>query len=470
VAGGNATLDATLEVRSLGTPAFHPSAGDAFEVLHTGGTVAGNFSTLDESTFNTLPGVLPGRLELRPIEVEAKNAVFLIYVAVPPNEELPDTGTGNERPPIVLDPNDVPPVNPEQPLPPTEAAQLLDPTAEQLTSLYQITFSGADMQRFSLGDRMFQIQQGSTGFVSQIAPTTKEGLSKEGEGKEGKELPPAYQPSPQNRWGIWISGSGNWVDIDSTSNALGYNFTAGTVSLGADYQIIPGHLAVGIFGAYSHTRADLLPSGDVSASTGRGGLYATYWNEGWYVDAAVWGGGSSYSTSREAVLGSANGDTSGPEFSTFGEAGYDFHVGNFAFGPTVAMQYTYASFDSFSEHGSLVPLNIHGNSQNSLITDVGGRMYFRFHVGNLLVIPSVNLAWEREYEYFSLPLSVTAPELNNASTTVFGPNLGRDSLIINANVSIQINPRLWLTLGYDGQQGRNNYNANGVSGTISFSF
>jgi outer membrane autotransporter protein len=134
------------------------------------------------------------------------------------------------------------------------------------------------------------------------------------------------------------------------------------------------------------------------------------------------------------------------------------------------MQYTYASFDSFSEHGSLVPLNIHGNSQNSLRTDVGGRLYFLCHIGNLLVIPNLSLAWEREYDYFSLPLTVTLPALDNTSATVFGPNLGRDSLIINANVSIQINPRLWLTLGYDGQQGRDHYNANGVSGTISWAF
>jgi len=352
--------------------------------------------------------------------------------------------------------------------------QLVDPTLEQLTSLYQIGFSGANMQRFSLGDRMFQIQQGSSGWVGPIPPPSpsKPGLNKEAEGKgvEDKELPPAFQPGPQNRWGIWLSGSGDWVNVDTTNQALGYSFTSGVVSIGADYKIIPGHLSAGIFGSYEHSRADLMPSGNISASTGRGGIYATFWDRGWWVNTAVWGGGSNYSTSRQALLGPANGDTSGPEFSTFGQAGYDFRIGGFAFGPTVAMQYTYVDFDTFTEHGSLVPLNIHGNSQNSLITDVGGRMYYRWHLGNILLVPSVTATWEREYEYFSLPLSVSAPALNNASATVFGPHLGRDSIVINANVSIQINPRLWLTIGYDGQQGRNNYNSNGVSGTISWGF
>jgi outer membrane autotransporter protein len=340
-----------------------------------------------------------------------------------------------------------------------------------LTSLYEIPFSGANIQRFSLGDRMFQIQQGMTGFVSQIAPVPIPTKETEGKGEEGKkELPPAYQPSPQNRWGIWINGSGNWVNLDSTSDALGYRFTSGTVSVGVDYLVIPGHLALGAFGAYSHTRGDLSPTGSIEVNTGRGGVYATYFNQGWYVNAAAWGGGNSYSTSRQGILGSANGDTSGSEVSTFGEAGYVCHVGGLSFGPLVSMQYTNVSFDSFNEHGSLVPLNIHGDSQDSLRTDLGGQAYYKFYLGKTLVIPTVKLAWEHEFFYSTLPITASAPALGGATGTFNGPFEGHDSLVINAGLSLQINPRLWITLGYDGQQGRSHYNANGVNGVISFSF
>jgi hypothetical protein len=75
-----------------------------------------------------------------------------------------------------------------------EVVTIIDPTVEQLTSLYEVSFSGANMQRFNLGDRMFQIQQGMTGFVSPItpvpppAPTGKE--INEGKGGEGKAPPP----------------------------------------------------------------------------------------------------------------------------------------------------------------------------------------------------------------------------------------------------------------------------------------
>ena len=51
-------------------------------------------------------------------------------------------------------------------------------------------------------------------------------------------LEPVLQSGPENRWGVWLTGFGNFVDVDSDSNAKGYDFTTGGVSLGVDYRII----------------------------------------------------------------------------------------------------------------------------------------------------------------------------------------------------------------------------------------
>jgi outer membrane autotransporter protein len=205
-------------------------------------------------------------------------------------------------------------------------------------------------------------------------------------------------------------------------------------------------------------------------NTGRGGVYATYFQQGWWVNVAAWAGYNSFSTSRQALAGTANGSSNGYEVSTFGDAGYDFHCGDLAFGPTVSMQYTTAHISGFGETGSLVPLNIHGDSQDSLRTDVGGQAYYKFHLGNIPVIPNLRLAWEHEYFYSNLPITATAPELNGATATFYGPNEGHDSMIINANIAVQWTPRIWTTIGYDGQVARDNYNSNAVTGTFSFSF
>jgi len=241
------------------------------------------------------------------------------------------------------------------------------------------------------------------------------------------------------------------------------------MSAGVDY-LITDHFAVGLFGGYSHTWVNFNPSGSATVNTGRGGLYATYFQQGWWINAAVWGGGNSYSTSRQAVAGQANGETDGWELSTFGDAGYDFHCGDLSFGPTISMQYTDVHLSGFGEHGSLVPLNIHSDSQDSLRTDLGGQAYYKWHVGNIPVVPTVRLAWEHEYFYANLPITASAPALDGATATFSGPDEGHDSLIINANIAVQWTPRIWTTIGYDGQVARDHYNSNAVTGTFSFSF
>jgi uncharacterized protein YhjY with autotransporter beta-barrel domain len=473
---GTARLGGTLNLFGL-RDQFAPAPGDAFAVVIAGLGRFGDFADINDEEFN-----IHG---LQRVDLYLRNAAIVLYLAphVPPEPEpepspqppdvKPPVPPTEEPPPINEEEDNVvlPPVEPNQPIPEPEIVRLVDPTAEELTSLYQIGFSAAYMQRFSLGDRMFQIQQSAVPEITPPpapAPTGKE--ITEGKGLEGKAPPPAPPPTPINRWGVWASGWGDFANVDSTSAAQGYRFTIGGISAGVDYLVIPNHFAVGLFGGYSRSWINLTPSGSASANTGRGGLYATYFNQGWWVDAAGWAGGTNYSTSRQALAGTANGDTSGWEASTFGEAGKDFLCDNFSFGPTVAMQYTNVHLNGFGENGSLVPLDIHGDSQDSLVTDVGGRAYYTWHGGNTTIIPQVELAWEHEFLYSNLPLTISAPGLDNATTTVYGPNVGHDSMIIDATLSIHPNSWIWLTLGYNGQVLRDHYLSNSVIGTLSFSF
>src|SRR5262249_4173130 len=130
--------------------------------------------------------------------------------------------------------------------------------------------------------------------------------------------------------------------------------TTGGFIIGVDYRITD-HFALGLMGGYAYTRTNLQPSGDIDVNTGHDGLYLTYFGNGFYVNAAAYGGHNTYDTGRQAILGAANGSTSGGEFSTWAEAGYDSHFGNFSVGPMAAFQYTLVHIDGFSEQGSLIP-------------------------------------------------------------------------------------------------------------------
>ncbi|MGA8660061.1 MAG: autotransporter domain-containing protein [Chthoniobacterales bacterium] len=445
--GGNASLNGTLAVSSLNN--FRPANGNAFEVLHTNGTRSGHFAQVNDS-LNNNPN-------LERIDVYAPNGVALVYVA----------GT---KPPIIEDtPDPLPPIGPEEPLPPLLA--ILDPTAEQLTSLFEISFSGANTQRFNLEDRLAEIQRGSTGFVSHLpaAPAPYEGKTSVAEGKSVVEKQPVLQPTPENRWGVWVNGWGDFVSVDNDSFAKGYDFTTGGVTVGIDYRITD-HLAIGLFGSYAHTWTHLQPAGDVDVNTGRGGLYATYFDRGFYVNGGVYGGYNSYDTSRQGLLALATGSTSGYEFSTFLETGYDFHFGNFAVGPVGSVQYTNVHVNGFSEQSSVLPLKIHSDSEESWRTDLGVQASYTCHWGNVLVVPTVRTAWEHEFKYSALPITVSSAAFPGVSATFFGPNEGHDSAIINAGLGVQWTARISTYVGYQGQLGRSNYDANGVTGSVSFSF
>ena len=441
--GDNASLNGTLTVSSLNN--FHPVAGNAFGVLETGGSRSGRFATVNDFLNNP---------NLQRVDAYAPNGVALVYVkAVTPAPP----------PANIVVPTPLPPVEPDAPLSPSFLFAALAPTAEQLTSMFEIGFSGANTQRFKLDERFDEIQRGET--VSNPPPAPVPITT-------GKEIAPkqpvAPPPTPENRWDVWANGWGDWVTVDNDGQAKGYNFTTGGFLAGVDYRLTD-HFAVGLMGGYSHTATGLQPSGDIDVNTGRGGLYATYFDHGFYVNAAAYGGHNSYSTSRVALLGNANGSTNSGEFSIWTEAGYDFHFGHFTVGPMGALQYTLLHLDGFDETGSLLPLHIHSNQEASLRTDLGARASYTWHLGKVLVIPTLTVAWEHEYLYSALGITGGSAEFPG-SATFSGPSEGHDSAIVNVGAAFQFTPRFSTYLGYQGQLGRDHYNSNAVTGGFSFSF
>ncbi len=258
------------------------------------------------------------------------------------------------------------------------------------------------------------------------------------DGKSSKAVvEPILQHAPENRWGVWMTGFGDFVDVSGDGNAAGYNFTTGGVSLGLDYRITD-QLAIGIMGEYSHTWTSLNPGGHIDVDSGRGGVYATWFSHGFYLNGAIYGGHNTYDSGRAGLQGLANGSTEGAEWSTFVGGGYDFHFGPLTVGPVASLQYTVAGIDSFSEHGSLAPLAIHSGSAESLRSDAGFRLFYQWQVGKILIEPSLKAAWEHEYKYSALPVTAGFAGVPGPSATFFGPAEGHDSAVISAGLSAQV--------------------------------
>ena len=61
----------------------------------------------------------------------------------------------------------------------------------------------------------------------------------------------------------------------------------------------------------------------------------------------------------------ATGSSNGYVFSTFIAGGYDFHIGQLTIGPTAALQYSSEEINGFSENGSIAPVKVNSDTQDS---------------------------------------------------------------------------------------------------------
>jgi outer membrane autotransporter protein len=475
--GGNAALGGTLQLLNLG---YKPMAGDQLTLVTAGGTVSGKFGQFNNpfsvgSGYNTVDLVY------------GKNSVMLefleVIIPVPPGSPKPPPRvvTTIDFDSFALTPNQNAAANL------LEAVQL-DPRAgnlmgflykepfaslpsdfdkispESLTAFYEISFSGANIQRLNLENRLEDIRSGSSTTVNAGVYLLDKGVV---DGKAAKN-PVVVGAAPEKRWDFWATSFGDFVHVDSDFNARGYKFTTGGIDLGIDYRLTD-HFAFGLMGSYAHTWSDLRP-GSIDVDTARGGLYATYFKRCFYINGGIYGGYNSYDSSRRGLQGNASGNSDGAEFSTFVSGGYDFHLGHLTIGPIASLQYTNVYVDSFREKGSLAPLSIHSDSEESLRSDIGFRASYRWQVGTVQVEPFLKATWQHEFKYSSLPITASFANIPGPSATFVGPVEGHDSAVVDAGISAQWTPCISTYVSYNGLLGRDRYDSNGVSGGIRIRF
>jgi len=346
---------------------------------------------------------------------------------------------------------------------------------EELTSIFTISTSLANVQSINLQRRTDDIRHGASGFSASGLAMQGTGPGYSGSlfgvaGPTGKETKDVVAPVPEEKkWGAFLTGVGEWVDVGGDGNARGYDITTGGFTLGLDYKVCP-NFVVGIAAGYAGTGADLTDGGDVWVNGGKLGLYATTFVGGWYADAAVTGGYNSYDTKRSALQGTARGSTDGGELNVLVGTGFDIRFGALTIGPTATFQYTLVGIDGFTETGSLAPLNIAGRNAESVRTQLGFKASYDWKVGGVLVRPEIRASWQHEYGDSSYALDASFANGAGNSFLVNGPELGRDSLLLGVGVVIQCSETFSTYFYYDGELGRLNYDRHGVSGGVRVAF
>ncbi|MBV8588388.1 MAG: autotransporter-associated beta strand repeat-containing protein, partial [Verrucomicrobia bacterium] len=257
--GGHATLAGTLQLVPLN--GFQLHIGDKVTFLTANNGVTGNFSTIQNefaSVVNTQVVVLPTSVELESVQgsfVPAACTPNTVAVA-----RALDSAAGDPRAATLIAFLDSQPFSQL-----CSDFSLISP--EELTSIFNVGISSAGVQASNLTLRMRNIQAGSTGFSSQnfmlngVTPSSNVGLGGP-TGDEGRNGPSVTAPVPENRWGIFVTGLGEFVHVDSTDIARGVDVQTGGFTLGVG-RLLGTNIAIGLMAGYAHTNGDYAGGGNL---------------------------------------------------------------------------------------------------------------------------------------------------------------------------------------------------------------
>jgi T5SS/PEP-CTERM-associated repeat protein len=468
--GGLASLNGTLSLVRINN--FTPAAGDRVDIIGGPGGHTGVFADVI-STFN---GVLRPVVHYDdPADVYILFQMFSFNVGgLTPNQ----TAVAQNLDLAVNDPAAAPLINflagqPGGNLP--HDYDLIAP--EELAAMYEVGFSQAMVQNNNLERRMDDIRAGSNGFCANnfVAPSGKDADG----GKvvlPAKDGPEVYVPTENNRWGVFLNGSGESVNVgEDDFNARGYEITSGNFTLGADYRM-SDHFAIGVNGGYANSQADLVNDGRIDVDGGKIGAYATVFGKGFfggkiYIDGAIGGGLNSYDTLRIGLQNElVRGDTDGSEFNGMISYGSDWTFGCFNIGTWSTIQYTRVNIDEFTEIGSLAPLEIQDQSEDSLRSTSGIRASYDIKAGRAIFRPEIRAAWQHEHGDRGYQVDSRLASGAGGVFRVHGPEVGRDAALVGTGFSLQWNNRFSTYVYYDGVLGRGNYDNSAISGGLRVGF
>lgn len=297
---------------------------------------------------------------------------------------------------------------------------------------------------------------------------------------DGKGALELAQPEPTAReddpddWNAWVLGSGLFSS-GGPGLVPGEDFESGTFTVGAD-RAVTEHLALGLFASYQEGRGDYDDGGRLDLESVRVGAYAALDFDGFYTSGAAGVGTTDYDMKRPiqwmTLDRTASGDTDGSEYFAMLGTGYDFHAGNFTFGPSVSAQYTHLSIDGFTERGAdSLDLRLSDFDGESLRTYLGGRIAYTHRVNpDFTLIPELRAFWQHEHLDQSAGIHAEFDGGLGPGFNYFTEGPEDDSVYAGAGVSMLIGDSLTLSTFYHANFGRNGSAQHQVSGGASWSF
>ncbi len=347
-------------------------------------------------------------------------------------------------------------------------------------SLGQIAINQAFTQTQMINQRLSSVRLGARGF--QAIGLDEQPLKNDKDGKSTVDPKDAKTvlviPSRLN-WSAWAMGTGIFGKSQGLAGVPNFRSQSGGFLAGADYAFgtqEPGRpaLTTGFFGGYSYTAAQYAGGSDLQANSALFGLYATYSQGGFYADAVLGGGYTSYRASRSIEFSSvdrtARSTPDGGQFSAALNLGHDWKAGGFTFGPIAGLQYTYAGIAPFNESGAdSLDLRIGRQNANSLQMTLGGRVAYTWSITRTIsLIPEARLFWQ--HEFLNNSRAIAASFQNGPAFDFLTDSPNSDSVFAAAGLSAQFGERWNASLFYNASFGNQQEIGHSVSAGLGWKF
>jgi len=288
-----------------------------------------------------------------------------------------------------------------------------------------------------------------------------------------KEMAPE---TPENLWSVFVDGGADLGDKDGNNDLSHASYTTGRARLGADYRVSTD-LRVGALFGYGHTDADLDNEGSKAhVDSYTPGVFLTYADkDGFYANGLFTYTANDYSTDRDIIIPginrTANGSFSGNQFGGDLDGGYDFHRGNWTFGPSAGLTYVNLGMDSFTESGAnSADLSVNSQSANSLRSRLGGTISYRTEIGSVVVTPHLSAYWQHEFLDNSTNITSAFVGLPGGTFAVQTTAGDSDSALLGVGLDAELNQTVTLFIDYGAEAGGASFFGQSATGGVKLGF
>lgn len=269
---------------------------------------------------------------------------------------------------------------------------------------------------------------------------------------------------------FFASVNGEQGEVKPSQQRTDYDYWTATAVYGGNYALSES-VNFGLFTSYGHSNTSLGGTGGkIDYDTGRLGGYASWSDEGWFVNGSLSGGKSFYETERRIAFLSETASGKTQAWEGVGElrAGKDLSHGKWTLSSSIWQRYSQSFIDSYQEQGSSARLNMGSMDSKSMVSGAGVSLQRAFPMGEKSLIPRVYTNYEREW--------VRSQEIQGrfaAGGTTFRVNsdpIDADQLTTGAGVAWLLSDQLQWDLSYEREALQNDLQRQSVHLRCKFSF